>query len=103
MLQLKNVCNILCKYFSVRYFLVRRFYGPLAHLVEHLTLNQGVRGSSPRRPTAGGLRTLLIKVFGLFLLHFSFQRFLRFLCFQIVFLTPIYKYDILIKEDVILR
>ena len=26
-------------------------YGPLAHLVEHLTLNQGVRGSSPRRPT----------------------------------------------------
>ena len=28
-------------------------YGPLAHLVEHLTLNQGVRGSSPRRPTEG--------------------------------------------------
>ncbi len=27
------------------------FYGPLAHLVEHLTLNQGVRGSSPRRST----------------------------------------------------
>ncbi len=23
-------------------------YAPLAHLVEHLTLNQGVRGSSPR-------------------------------------------------------
>ena len=66
MLQLKNVCNILCKYFSVRYFLVRRFYGPLAHLVEHLTLNQGVRGSSPRRPTPGGLRTLFSKVFGLF-------------------------------------
>ena len=39
-------------------------YGPLAHLVEHLTLNQGVRGSSPRRPTTGGLRTLLSKVFG---------------------------------------
>ena len=41
-------------------------YGPLAHLVEHLTLNQGVRGSSPRRPTTGGLRTLSSKVFGSF-------------------------------------
>ena len=25
-----------------------KYYAPLAHLVEHLTLNQGVRGSSPR-------------------------------------------------------
>ena len=33
------------------YDTVNNKYGPLAHLVEHLTLNQGVRGSSPRRPT----------------------------------------------------
>ena len=33
------------------YDIVNNKYGPLAHLVEHLTLNQGVRGSSPRRPT----------------------------------------------------
>ena len=29
----------------------RSIYGLLAQLVEHLTLNQGVRGSSPRWPT----------------------------------------------------
>ena len=33
------------------YNIANNKYGPLAHLVEHLTLNQGVRGSSPRRPT----------------------------------------------------
>ena len=30
-------------------------FGPLAQLVEHLTLNQGVRGSSPRWSTKKGL------------------------------------------------
>ena len=28
-------------------------FAPLAHLVEHLTLNQGVQGSSPWRRTCG--------------------------------------------------
>ena len=37
----------LCVYVLLRYF---RF-GPLAQLVEQLTLNQLVRGSNPRRPT----------------------------------------------------
>ena len=62
-LQIKNDCNILVKYFEVRPI----YFGPLAHLVEHLTLNQGVRGSSPRRPTPGGLRTLCRQGFWPFL------------------------------------
>ena len=33
------------------YDTVNNKYGPLAHLVEHLTLNQGVQGSSPWRRT----------------------------------------------------
>ncbi len=56
-LQLRFYCNILTWYFSISTSVFNK-YGPLAHLVEHLTLNQGVRGSSPRRPTPGGLRTL---------------------------------------------
>ena len=33
------------------YFLTQIEYAPLAQLVEHLTLNQGVQGSSPWRRT----------------------------------------------------
>ena len=41
-------------------------YAPLAQLEEHLTLNQGVQGSSPWRRTKG--TSLNIKLFGLVLL-----------------------------------
>ncbi len=40
--------------------------GPLAQLVEHLTLNQGVQGSSPWRSTRGR-RLAMERVCGLFL------------------------------------
>ena len=33
--------------FSLHTFCFKRKYAPLAQLVEHLTLNQGVQGSSP--------------------------------------------------------
>ena len=33
--------------FSLHTFFFKRKYAPLAQLVEHLTLNQGVQGSSP--------------------------------------------------------
>ena len=51
-------------------------YGPLAHLVEHLTLNQGVRGSSPRRPT-----TRWIDCNMLWLVHFFVQKSMVFYLF----------------------
>ena len=41
---------LLAFYMTLEYNSVRsEEHAPLAHLVEHLTLNQGVRGSSPRR------------------------------------------------------
>ena len=47
---------------------VSQIHGPLAQLVEHLTFNQGVTGSSPVRPTTRPLRQLnqasLFKVIG---------------------------------------
>ena len=42
-------------------------YGPLAQLVEHLTLNQGVLGSSPRWPTIESLDPPTLEGFKLFL------------------------------------
>ena len=40
-------------------------YALLAHLVEHLTLNQGVRGSSPRRRTCKGPSLTDVRAVGL--------------------------------------
>ena len=39
--------------------------GPLAQLVEHLTLNQGVQGSSPWRSTKG-FKLANMRVWGFF-------------------------------------
>ena len=78
-LQLRFYCNILTWYFSISTSVFNK-YGPLAHLVEHLTLNQGVRGSSPRRPTPGGLRTLCRQGFWPFL--FAFNEFVQSRRFQ---------------------
>ena len=47
-------------------------YGPLAHLVEHLTLNQGVRGSSPRRPTRKSIGFAEEAAESVFFLYFGF-------------------------------
>ena len=47
-------------------------YGPLAHLVEHLTLNQGVRGSSPRRPTCKSIGFAEEAAESVFFLYFRF-------------------------------
>ena len=47
------------------YDIANNKYGPLAHLVEHLTLNQGVRGSSPRRPTTKVLIWQIFEAAGL--------------------------------------
>ena len=45
---------------------VSQIYAPLAQLVEHLTLNQGVQGSSPWRRT-GSPEIAIIRGFGAFL------------------------------------
>ena len=45
---------------------------PLAHLVEHLTLNQGVRGSSPRRPTCKSIGFAEEAAESVFFLYFRF-------------------------------
>ncbi len=50
------------------------FFGSLAQVVEHLTFNQGVRGSSPRRPTMGCKKPETIPVFfeNYFLIPYGF-------------------------------
>ena len=47
----KRHYTIITRALQMKYYNNKR-YGPLAQLVEHLTLNQGVQGSNPWRSTA---------------------------------------------------